>query len=151
MKLINFNILNKKIKISESLSNPNLANQSPKKYQKQEHRDFKNSENVLLIGCRLANSTSNLNKITSDPSSLVQNHIVLKSQTNSPTLTNATTSTQATSSTKVTTALSPPSANGKDDAQMVDFASSIIFPILFILFNIVYWSVYLNMSVLSSN
>jgi hypothetical protein len=121
----------------------------PKKYQKQEHQGFKNSENVLLIGCRLANSTSNLNKITSD-SSLVQNHIVLKSQANSPTTTSATTST-ATTSTKVTTSLSSPPANGKDDAQMVDFASSIIFPILFILFNIVYWSVYLNMSVLSSN
>ena len=100
----------------------------PKKYQKQEHQVFKNSENVLLIGCRLANSTSNLNKITSD-SSLVQNHVVLKSQANSPTTTSATTST-ATTSTKVTTSLSSPPANGKDDAQMVSSVSQVWWPCL---------------------
>jgi hypothetical protein len=43
----------------------------------------------------------------------------------------------------------PPRAT--DDAQMVDFASSFLFPISFIIFNIIYWMVYLNMQVTSGN
>lgn len=39
----------------------------------------------------------------------------------------------------------------RDDAQMVDFASSFLFPISFIIFNIIYWMVYLNMQVESGN
>ncbi|CAF0844269.1 unnamed protein product [Brachionus calyciflorus] len=35
----------------------------------------------------------------------------------------------------------------RDDAQMVDFVSSFLFPISFIIFNIIYWMVYLNMQV----
>lgn len=38
-----------------------------------------------------------------------------------------------------------------DDAQLVDFASSFLFPLSFIIFNIIYWVVYLNMQVESSN
>lgn len=33
----------------------------------------------------------------------------------------------------------------RDDAQLVDFISSFMFPIAFIIFNIIYWMVYLNM------
>jgi hypothetical protein len=45
---------------------------------------------------------------------------------------------------------SPPavSAPQKDDAQMVDFVSSFAFPIMFIIFNIIYWMVYLNSKLL---
>ncbi len=45
---------------------------------------------------------------------------------------------------------SPPavSALQKDDAQMVDFVSSFAFPIMFIIFNIIYWMVYLNSKLL---
>jgi hypothetical protein len=39
----------------------------------------------------------------------------------------------------------------KDDAQKIDFVSSFLFPISFIVFNIVYWMIYLNMQVESSN
>lgn len=39
----------------------------------------------------------------------------------------------------------------RDDAQMVDFVSSFLFPISFIVFNIIYWMVYLNMQVHSGN
>jgi hypothetical protein len=39
----------------------------------------------------------------------------------------------------------------RDDAQMIDFVSSFLFPISFVIFNIIYWMVYLNMQVLSSN
>ncbi len=39
----------------------------------------------------------------------------------------------------------------KDEAQMVDFVSSFLFPITFIVFNIVYWMVYLNMHIESDN
>ncbi len=39
----------------------------------------------------------------------------------------------------------------RDDAQMVDFLSCFLFPITFIIFNIIYWMVYLNMQVLSTN
>lgn len=45
----------------------------------------------------------------------------------------------------------PPPVPPKDDAQMVDFVSSFLFPISFIIFNIIYWMVYLNMQVDSSN
>lgn len=38
----------------------------------------------------------------------------------------------------------------RDDAQMVDFISSFLFPIAFIIFNILYWMVYLNMQVMSN-
>ena len=38
----------------------------------------------------------------------------------------------------------------RDDAQMVDFASCILFPTAFILFNISYWMIYLNMNVLNN-
>ncbi len=139
-------------KITETLSNPNIESPTRKRQQQQNQnkkneQGFKNTENVLLIGCRLANSTSNLNKISRDPT-LFQNHIVVQSKINS--LTNATTSTITT--TKTTTIPTPSTpTSGKDDAQMVDFASSIIFPLLFILFNIVYWTFYLNMDILSSN
>lgn len=44
-----------------------------------------------------------------------------------------------------------PAAPLRDDAQMVDFASSFLFPISFIIFNIIYWMVYLNMQVESGN
>lgn len=40
-----------------------------------------------------------------------------------------------------------PTQPPRDDAQMVDFASSFLFPISFIIFNIIYWMVYLNMQV----
>ena len=40
-----------------------------------------------------------------------------------------------------------PVSNPRDDAQLVDFVSSFLFPISFIIFNIVYWMVYLNMQV----
>ena len=39
----------------------------------------------------------------------------------------------------------------RDDAQMVDFISSFLFPLSFIVFNIIYWMVYLNMQVESNN
>jgi hypothetical protein len=39
----------------------------------------------------------------------------------------------------------------RDDAQLVDFISSFLFPIAFIIFNIIYWMVYLNMQVFSGN
>lgn len=39
----------------------------------------------------------------------------------------------------------------RDDAQMIDFVSSFLFPISFVIFNIIYWMVYLNMQVLSGN
>lgn len=42
----------------------------------------------------------------------------------------------------------PPPPASKDDAQMIDLISSFLFPISFILFNIIYWMVYLNMEVL---
>lgn len=45
----------------------------------------------------------------------------------------------------------PPPGPPRDDAQMVDFASSFLFPISFIIFNIIYWMVYLNMQVESGN
>jgi hypothetical protein len=35
----------------------------------------------------------------------------------------------------------------RDDAQMIDFAASFIFPCAFIIFNIIYWVIYLNMHV----
>lgn len=35
----------------------------------------------------------------------------------------------------------------RDDAQLVDFYSSFFFPISFVIFNIIYWMVYLNMQV----
>lgn len=35
----------------------------------------------------------------------------------------------------------------RDDAQMIDFAASFIFPCAFIIFNIIYWMIYLNMHV----
>ena len=38
-----------------------------------------------------------------------------------------------------------------DDAQKVDLVSSFLFPISFIIFNIIYWMVYLNMQVESNN
>lgn len=44
-----------------------------------------------------------------------------------------------------------PAGPPKDDAQMVDFVSSFLFPITFIIFNIIYWMIYLNMQVESSN
>jgi hypothetical protein len=44
-----------------------------------------------------------------------------------------------------------PTAPPRDDAQMVDFVSSFLFPISFIIFNIIYWMVYLNMQVQSGN
>lgn len=44
-----------------------------------------------------------------------------------------------------------PAGPPRDDAQMVDFASSFLFPISFIIFNIIYWMVYLNMQVESGN
>jgi hypothetical protein len=44
-----------------------------------------------------------------------------------------------------------PPAPPRDDAQMVDFLSSFLFPISFIIFNIIYWMVYLNMQILSTN
>jgi hypothetical protein len=47
----------------------------------------------------------------------------------------------------VQTATPPPANIVTDDAQMVDFVSSFLFPISFIIFNIVYWMVYLNMQV----
>lgn len=46
---------------------------------------------------------------------------------------------------------STPPATVRDDAQLVDFISSFMFPIVFIIFNIVYWMVYLNMHVSSGN
>jgi hypothetical protein len=38
-----------------------------------------------------------------------------------------------------------------DSAQMVDFVSSILFPLAFIIFNLIYWSVYLNIKIHSNN
>lgn len=35
----------------------------------------------------------------------------------------------------------PPRQEFRDDAQMVDFASSFLFPLSFIIFNIIYWMV----------
>ena len=35
----------------------------------------------------------------------------------------------------------------RDDAQMVDVVSGFLFPLAFIIFNIIYWMVYLNMEI----
>ena len=56
----------------------------------------------------------------------------------------------AKSSNTTVTAAATPEAQ-KDDAQMVDFLSSFIFPIVFLIFNIIYWVIYLNMQVESNN
>ena len=63
----------------------------------------------------------------------------------------------ATKKKNMVTHLAPPQAtiaspmSLKDDAQMVDIISSFLFPISFIIFNIIYWMVYLNMQVNSGN
>lgn len=133
-----------------------------------------NNEKVLVIGNRLANTNSykkgenidhlhhshdaleklihpNLNHSNSIKKHPYSNHslhvdsavsISGVSQQSSPVI--ITTPAPVASATLPT---GPP----KDDAQMLDFVSSFLFPISFIVFNIIYWMIYLNMQVESSN
>ena len=110
------------------------------------------NEHILLVGSKLANLNVGKNKAyvvqqpilaqqppIAPPPQQYQNRNHEYQRTNSM---NSVYPLNNTSSNSSTT-----NSNGKDDAQMVDFASSILFPIAFILFNVVYWIFYLNMQV----
>ena len=132
-----------------------------------------NNEKVLVIGNRLANintsfkrneNTENLNQSNDALESFLhsnlhhQNSIKKHPQSNNSLHVDSAVSISGVSQQSnpaplATTptapqVLSPPP---RDDAQMVDFVSAFLFPIVFIIFNIVYWMVYLNMQVESAN
>ena len=139
-------------KVTENVnSNDSINHQNYKQHQNP--MGYNSSENVLLVGCRLANSSTSINK-KNNPN-IVLNNNVLQTKANSSAHISASMTTDEINNSTIRNKTSISSStninNGKDDAQMVDFASSIIFPLSFILFNIVYWSIYLNMHVLSSN
>ncbi len=142
----------------------------------QKIQNINTNEKVLVIGNRLANLNAYKR---SEPEGLHQSHEALESLIQSNHLTNnsntklpySSNSLHVDSAVSISAASqhsspvvqippSPPPAPtpapapptpSRDDAQMVDFVSSFLFPISFIIFNIIYWMVYLNMQVLSEN
>jgi hypothetical protein len=125
-----------------------------------------NNEKVLVIGNRLANLNS-YKKSDSDPltnsqealENLLQsnhcNSFKKKPYSNNSLHVDSAVSISGVSQQSNSAIPSPPpallTAPPRDDAQMVDFVSSFLFPISFIIFNIIYWMVYLNMQVQSGN
>jgi len=124
-----------------------------------------NNEKVLVIGNRLANLNT-YKKNEQDP--LNHSHDALESllQPNLNHSNSIKKTPQSNNSLHVDSAVSisgvsqqstppavpspmppPPPLAPKDDAQMVDVVSSFLFPISFIIFNIIYWMVYLNMQI----
>jgi hypothetical protein len=125
-----------------------------------------NNEKVLAIGNRLANLNS-YKKSDTDPLSNSQealenflhphhsNSFKKKPYSSNSLHVDSAVSISGVSQQSNSAISSPipnlPAAPPRDDAQMVDFVSSFLFPISFIIFNIIYWMVYLNMQVQSGN
>ena len=103
-------------------------------------------DKVLIIGNRLANERHN--SMSDHNSDIIKcnsgsGHADLRASKKKPPLPLAN---------PAATASNAPTYQGiRDDAQMADFISSFLFPLSFIIFNIIYWMVYLNMQVESSN
>jgi hypothetical protein len=143
----------------------------------QKLQNINSNEKVLVIGNRLANLNAyrrneheSLHQSNEALESLIQsNHLPNNSNTKLPYSNNSLHVDSAVSISAAsqhsspmvqippspppapTPAPAPPPLPSRDDAQMVDFVSSFLFPISFIIFNIIYWMVYLNMQVLSEN
>jgi hypothetical protein len=105
-------------------------------------------DKVLIIGNRLANERQN--------SMCDQNSDIVKSNSNGIQADlRASKKSPIQTQSLVGTAMPVPTGSSnqgiRDDAQMADFISSFLFPLSFIIFNIIYWMVYLNMQVESSN
>lgn len=148
---------NRKLHLVQKMGIPNGPNHS-------------NNEKVLMIGNRLANlnqyqggqnhSQDHLEGLlqhqTSTHSSTMQRHKLHSSNSlHVDSAVSISAGSQLSTPQAQCLPTQPPPQNSpqflKDDAQMVDFVSSFLFPIVFIIFNIVYWMVYLNMQVESDN
>jgi hypothetical protein len=134
-----------------------LKRKSVKKVNADDYEKFKtiDSPKVLAIGNRLANIRS-FSKNSEKNETLLANHIILndsfktsESPINNLKKSNLPVVVLDPKSEPKTHAPPPvtPTKSHKDDAQMVDFLSMFLFPVAFIIFNIVYWLYYLNMHV----
>ncbi len=93
---------------------------------------------MLIIGNRLANEHTNEMKQCNGSTNQMDIRYSIHGSPIKP--------NDAVKSQSPTTATTPATANSsrpdmmtRDDAQMVDFASSFLFPLSFVIFNIIYW------------
>lgn len=93
---------------------------------------------MLIIGNRLANEHTNEMKQCNGNANQMDIRYSIHGSPIKPNDAAVKSQSPTTATTPATTISSRPEMT-RDDAQMVDFASSFLFPLSFVIFNIIYW------------